>query len=125
MTAWLVRAGSSGEREQWALENGYTGAGYGDVGSLVDCTTREAVMDKVSAGIPNRSIGAVRNFSAQLWALKARMKTGDLVVMPLKRNSEIAIGTIDSEYTYLDTPDPERRHIRRSHGELPTSLALG
>ncbi|MBP3043694.1 restriction endonuclease [Arthrobacter jiangjiafuii] len=113
MTAWLVRAGSSGEREQWALENGYTGAGYGDVGSLVDCTTREAVMDKVSVGIPNRSIGAVRNFSAQLWALKARMKTGDLVVMPLKRTSEIAIGTIDSEYTYLDTPDPERRHIRR------------
>lgn len=113
MTAWLVRAGSSGEREQWALENGCTGAGFGDVDSLVDCNTREAVMAKVSAGIPNRSTGAVRNFAAQLWALRDRMTAGDLVVMPLKKTSEIAIGTIDSEYTYLDTPDPERRHVRR------------
>ena len=113
MTAWMVRAGSAGEREQWALENGYTGAGYGEVESLNGCATREDVMQKVSRGIPNSSIGAVRNFSAQLWALKTRMQTGDLVVMPLKRTSEIAIGSIDSEYIYLDNPDPQRRHVRR------------
>lgn len=33
MTAWMVRAGSAGEREQWAIETGCTGAGFGDVGS--------------------------------------------------------------------------------------------
>ena len=113
MTAWMVRAGSAGEREQWALENGYTGAGYGEVGSLNGCASREDVMQKVSQGIPNSSPGAVKNFAAQLWALKDRMQIGDLVVMPLKRTSEIAIGSIDSEYTYLDDPDPQRRHVRR------------
>ncbi len=113
MTAWMVRAGASGEREQWALENGYTGAGFGDVESLEDCTTREAVVAKVAAGIPDRSTGAVRNFAAQLWALRNRMDVDDLVVMPLKRTSEIAIGTIDGEYSYLDTPDPQRRHVRK------------
>lgn len=70
-------------------------------------------MAAVGAGIPNRSVGAVRNFAAQLWALRGRMEIGDLVVMPLKRTSEIAIGTIDSDYAYLDSPDPERRHVRR------------
>ena len=113
MTAWMVRAGSAGEREQWALENGYTGAGYGEVDSLTDCASREDVMRKVSQGIPNSSPGAVKNFAAQLWALKERMEIGDLVVMPLKRTSEIAIGSIDSEYTYLDDRDPQRRHVRR------------
>lgn len=113
MTAWMVRAGSSGEREQWALESGYTGAGFGDVGSLTDSGTREAVLNRVGEGIPDRSTGALRNFAAQLWALRGRMAVGDLVVMPLKRTSEIAIGTIDSEYVYLDNPDPERRHVRR------------
>ncbi|MCQ1954130.1 restriction endonuclease [Arthrobacter sp. zg-Y238] len=113
MAAWMVRAGSAGEREQWALDNGYTGAGYGDVDSLTDCATREDVARKVSQGIPNSSSGAVKNFAAQLWALKDRMEIGDLVVMPLKRTSEVAIGSIDSEYTYLDDPDPQRRHVRR------------
>ena len=113
MTAWMVRAGSVGEREQWALENGYTGAGFGDVESLADSGTREAVLARVGEGIPDRSTGALRNFAAQLWALRGRMAVGDLVVMPLKRTSEIAIGTIDSDYVYLDNPDPDRRHVRR------------
>lgn len=113
MTVWMVRAGSAGEREQWALDTGSTGAGFGEVASLEDCQTREAVMAKVDAGIPNQSLGAVRNFAAQLWTLRGRMVVGDLVVMPLKRTSEIAIGTIDSEYTYTGDPDPQRRHVRR------------
>ncbi|MFF3036695.1 restriction endonuclease [Arthrobacter citreus] len=41
------------------------------------------------------------------------MDVDDTVVMPLKRTSEIAIGTIDSGYTYLDTPDPQLRHVRK------------
>ena len=113
MTAWMVRAGSAGEREQWALENGYTGAGYGEVESLNGCASREDVMQKVRQGIPNSAPGAVKNFAAQLWALKEPTQVGDLVVMPLKRTSEIAIGSIDSEYTYLDDPDSQRRHVRR------------
>ncbi|MBO0896115.1 restriction endonuclease [Arthrobacter sunyaminii] len=113
MAIWMVRAGSSGEREQWALETGSTGAGFGEVASLEDCQTREAVIAKVDAGIPNQSLGAVRNFAAQLWALKARMEIGDVVVMPLKKTSAFAIGTIDSGYTYTGDPDPQRRHIRR------------
>lgn len=114
MTAWLVRAGSTGEREQWAIATGVTGAGYGDVESLEDADTREKVLEKVEAGIPGQKVGAVRNFAAQLWALRGRMEIGDLVVMPLKRSATIAIGIIAGPYVYdSNEPDPERRHFRK------------
>lgn len=113
MTAWLIRAGSLGEREQWALESGFSGAGFGDVPSLADATSRETVMEKVEEGIPGQSAGAIRNFAAQLWALRSRVQTGDLVVMPLKRTSEVAIGVVQGQYQYrVDEPDRERRHVR-------------
>ncbi|WP_120521468.1 restriction endonuclease [Arthrobacter celericrescens] len=120
MTAWLVRAGSTGEREQWALSNAVTGAGYGDVDSLQDSDTREKVFSKVEAGIPGQKLGAVRNFAAQLWALRGRMELGDLVVMPLKRSAAVAIGIIEGPYEYdSNEPDPERRHIRRVRWDAP------
>lgn len=110
----MVRAGSVGEREQWAITKGVTGAGYGDVASLEDADTREKVLEKVEAGIPGQKIGATRNFAAQLWALRGRMEIGDLVVMPLKRAAAVALGTIEGPYQYdSGEPDPERRHFRR------------
>lgn len=118
MTAWLIRAGSTGEREHWALTKSVTGAGYGEVGSLEDCDTREKVFEKVEAGIPGQKLGAIRNFAAQLWALRGRMAVGDLVVMPLKRSAAIAIGVIDGPYVYdAMEADPERRHLRHVRWE--------
>ncbi|WP_170154852.1 hypothetical protein [Lentzea atacamensis] len=49
----------------------------------------------------------VRDFAAQLWALRDRMSVGDLVVMPLKPESQLAIGRIAGGYRNLDSEDPE------------------
>lgn len=113
MTAWMVRAGRSGEREQWALERGVTGAGFQEVADLTDAPTREQVQEAVAAAYPQAKPTAVRNFAAQMWALRDRMSKGDLLVMPLKLTPQIAIGKISGDYTYLaDEPDPSRRHVR-------------
>jgi restriction system protein len=113
MTAWMVRAGRSGEREQWALDRGLTGAGFHEVADLTKAQAREQVQEAVGAAYPQDKPTAVRNFAAQLWALRGRMSKGDLVVMPLKLTPQIAIGRITGDYAYLaDEPDPSRRHVR-------------
>jgi restriction system protein len=113
MTAWMVRAGKAGEREQWALERGVSGAGFGELAALTNARTREQVHEAVAAAYPNDKPTAVRNFAAQMWALRDRMAKGDLLVMPLKLSPHIAIGKIVGDYEYLaDEPDPARRHVR-------------
>jgi restriction system protein len=113
MTAWMVRAGRSGEREQWALDRNVTGAGFGEVADLTQATTRQDVQEPVAAAYAQAKATALRNLSAQLWALRGRMSSGDLVVMPLKLTSQVAIGKISGDYTYLaDEMDPSRRHVR-------------
>ncbi|GAB3556193.1 restriction endonuclease [Spelaeicoccus albus] len=110
----MIRAGSAGEREDWALETGCSGAGFGEVAPLYDADRRDDVVDAVNAVYSDSGDGAVRNFAAQLWALRGRMAVGDLVVMPLKRTPSIALGIITSDYEYLaDEPDIQRRHVRR------------
>ena len=113
MTAWMVRAGRSGEREQWALDRGVTGAGFQEVADLTEASTREHVQEAAAAAYPQAKPTAVRNFAAQLWALRGRMSKGDLIVMPLKLTPQVAIGKISGDYTYLaDEPDPSRHHVR-------------
>lgn len=38
MTAWGVRAGAHGEREQWALDNAIAGGGFHEFPDLTDAT---------------------------------------------------------------------------------------
>ena len=60
-------------REQWALERGVTGAGFQEVADLTDAPTREQVQGAVAAAYPQAKPTAVRNFAAQMWALRDRM----------------------------------------------------
>lgn len=44
--------------------------------------------------------GRVTNATGQLWALRARIKTGDLLVMPLKTARPLALGRVITGYQY-------------------------
>lgn len=111
--AWLTRSGRAGERDSWAVENGVTPGGYGEVSDLTSCRALQDVRDVVAAAFPDNKPQANGNFAAQLWALRGRMEIGDLVVLPLKTTSQLAIGEITGHYEYrADEPDPERRHVR-------------
>lgn len=110
--AWLIRAGRSGEREQWAMTTGVSGGGFGEVADLSSAATRAAELELVAAAHHGESDGKIQNFAAQLWALRDRMEKGDLVVMPLKNAPKVAIGRITGDYCYLEDPDPDKRHVR-------------
>jgi restriction system protein len=95
------------------LANAVTPGGFGDVSDLTPCRSLEDVKELVANAYPDASTNSVGNFAAQLWALAGRMSIGDLVVLPLKTTSQIAVGTITGDYEYRSTDeDPEKRHVR-------------
>ncbi len=110
VTAWMVRGGSAGERESWALEFKVSGGGFREVGDLTKCSSRDEVLEVVQAALPGKPLPANRNFAAQLWALRGRIQVGDIVVMPLKTSKQIAIGKCATGYRYLDNDDTDKRH---------------
>lgn len=82
-----------------------------DVAGLSAATTRDAVTALVRAAYPDATEGKVSNFSGQWRALRSRISSGYLIVLPLKTTSQIAIGRCTGGYQYRADPDPERRHV--------------
>jgi restriction system protein len=109
--AWLIRAGRAGERDQFALDTGLAAGGFDEVADLSSATTREMVAALVKAAYPDATDGKINNFTGQLWALRARIAPGDLIVLPLKTTSQIAIGYSTGPYQYRPDADPARRHV--------------
>ena len=109
-TVWMIRAGRHGEREEFALESGLLGTGFGGVPDLTQTTEREQVKRLVRDAYPGAKDGAVNNYAGQLWALRSRIKPGDLVALPLKKQPQIALGIVSRGYQYRVDQDRDGRH---------------
>jgi restriction system protein len=108
----VVRAGRFAERDQWALQDGWSGGGWREVPDLTECAAREDVAKIVSVTFPTASGGWLNNAVGQLWALRARIQPGDLLAMPLKVKKQIALGRVTDGYIYRsEEPDTDRRHV--------------
>jgi restriction system protein len=110
MTAWIVRAGLVGERDNWALQGNQAGGGFQEVADLTGINDRAAMKALVDAAYPGEKPGKIANFTGQLWALSVTIKPGDLIVLPLKTTKKIAVGVCTSGYKYRADEAPDRRH---------------
>jgi restriction system protein len=108
MALWLIRAGKHGEDETTALDKGLAIIGWHEMPDLSNVQSYEEMKQRHSEVYPDMSPKAVMNNAAQLWAFAKRIEKGDLVVLPLKTRSTIAIGEIVGDYQYL-----EGRHVRK------------
>lgn len=111
VSAWVVRSGKHGERDQWALTNGFSGGGWREVPDLTACKTRAEVSVVIAGAFPELSPPAQANYTGQTWALRSRIQPGDLLVMPLKTTKQIAIGRVTGGYQYRGHDDPDLRHV--------------
>lgn len=109
--AWMIRAGKSGERDDFALERGLAGGGFHEVPDLTEAPSRDQVREIVHNSFPTDSEGTITNFTGQLWALRSRVQPGDLAVLPLKTTSQIAVGVVTQGYQYRDDAYASRRHV--------------
>lgn len=109
--AWVVRAGRSGENEQWNIDHGCVSVGWPEIGDLTGCQTKEAVRALVDAAYSEATPGQRRNSATQLWAFRQGIKPNDLVIMPLKtKRGYLLLGRCSGTFAFdPNESDPKRR----------------
>jgi len=113
MTLWMVRAGSRGEQEQEALDNDIVTIRWNEIPSLTDFETREELKAYFEEIAPNKKKRAIANEAGQLWSFYMKIQRDDLVALPLKTQSAIAIGKITEDYEYVTDMGEDIHHIRK------------
>jgi restriction system protein len=108
---YLTRGGRHGEDEEFALENGLAIIGFHDIPSLQSAANYDDVYSLVAAKMPNAKPRAIGNRAGQLWAFSIALELGDIVVMPRKQTSQIALGKVTGPYKYQKI-NGEFRHTR-------------
>jgi restriction system protein len=108
---YLARGGRNGEDEDTALESNLAIIGFRKVPSLAEVKDYQGILQIVAQANPGAKTRAVGNHAGQLWAFVLAMKTGDLVVMPRRLVSQVAIGRVDGPYEYKKIGE-DFRHTR-------------
>lgn len=111
MTLWLVRSGKYGERETLALDSGLAVIGWDTMPDLSTLKPRDELGAVLEVTFPDEKGKTLSNWESQLWPFAQMMAKGDLVVMPLKTRSAVAIGRVAGPYTYR-TDLGEAHHTR-------------
>ena len=107
---WMNRAGGNGEDETIALDQNLSIIGFDEVPSLEGVEDWDALYKMVEENIGGKP-RAVGNYSGQLWAFRIGMQKGDLVVLPQKLTSQVAIGKVSGPYKYSKIGSTFR-HVR-------------
>ena len=103
--AWLIRAGGQGEHAELFIENGIAAVGFGMPRDVSDVSSRDEMVELVSNESPESSDAQIRPRASQLWDFLSGFRRGDLVVMPCKRSSQFALGTVTRDYWYRHDSD--------------------
>jgi restriction system protein len=108
---FLVRAGGNGEDEEYTLENSLSVIGFDSVPSLAHAKDYDAVYKIVETALPTEKPRVIGNRAGQLWAFALAMQEGDIVVLPRKLTSQIALGVVNGPYKYQKVHN-EMHHTR-------------
>lgn len=112
MAVWLVRAGRAGEREGLALNQGLAVIGWDELPDLSAVSSRDELEALIRAAHSDLKPKAVLNYAAQVWAFVNRIMEDDLIVLPLKTQSAIAIGKPTGPYEHRPDNPPGAQHVR-------------
>lgn len=128
MSIWLVRAGQHGEQEDAALAKGIVVIGWGELPDLSRVKTKADLSQLMKDTYPNEGPHTLTNWTGQVWAFRDRIKVNDLVVLPLKTRSAIAIGQVNGPYEYnLGGDEGEwchTRNVKWLRTDFPRSVSI-
>ncbi|MDF3129456.1 restriction endonuclease [Kiritimatiellaeota bacterium B1221] len=114
MSVWLTRAGKYGEDEEKALDKGLAIIGWTEVPDLSGVDSYDAMKKLVATHFSDAGEKTVQHMAAQLWAFSNRVKIGDVIVLPSKMRSVIAVGKVTGDYKFKDG-----RHVRKVDWKRP------
>jgi restriction system protein len=117
---WIVRAGRHGEQEGNSIALNKTMIDFNEVGDLAQFKDRNAILDHLSEVLPTASANKRKNFAAQLNQFAHVIEVGDLVVLPRKLTSGVAIGKVTGPYAYDPTsPNFHTRTVQWLNDAIP------
>jgi len=102
MTLWLVRAGKYGEDEATALEKGIAIVGWQELPDLSNIKSYEDMKKIHREYYPDAAEKSIISNSAQMWAFVGRITKGDIIALPLKTRSSVALGEVTGDYKHKD-----------------------
>jgi restriction system protein len=113
MAVWGVRAGRHGESESYAIDNNVVVIGWDELGDVGMCDAREQIAELIRDAYTDVKPTTLPIWTGEVWAFKDRIKEGDIVVLPLKTRSALAIGRISGPYSYNEHAPPGAYHQRK------------
>lgn len=112
MALWVVRAGRRGEYENLALERSVVTIGWGLLPDLSAVSSKEALDALMREKYPEQQPKALVQWTGQVWAFLNRIAVNDLVALPLKTRSAVAIGRVMGPYSRLLDAPADATHAR-------------
>ncbi|MCX7909611.1 MAG: restriction endonuclease [Ignavibacteria bacterium] len=112
MSLWVVRAGRYGENEQYALDHNIVTIAWNEFDDLSHIKSKEELTELYIKLNPGTKKMKIANEVGQVWRFIHEIQKNDLVALPLKMKSEIAIGKVLSDYEYK-VLIPNIKHTRR------------
>ncbi|WP_024587609.1 restriction endonuclease [Aliihoeflea sp. 2WW] len=110
MAVWVIRAGGHGEQEPYAIANDMAVVGWDEVGDLANLLERKSLLPLLVEVYPDEAENTLKNWETQLWAFSHRVEPGDLVILPRKRTSTVAIGRALGAYRFVEDAPSGCRH---------------
>jgi restriction system protein len=110
MAIWLVRAGSGGEHENYALDKKVCLIGWESLGDLSETKTREYLLNQLEEAYPDVKSRARSSWRGQIWSFINSIQTNDYVAMPLKHRPVIAFGKVTGKYKFDLTSPHDAKH---------------
>ena len=109
---YLARAGKYGEDEELALENQLAVIGWHEIPSLEKVKNCAEMAELVRHKYPEVKPRAAAQYAGQLWTFAHGIQLDDIVVLPRKLTSQIALGRVTGPYQYIEV-NSQHRHTRR------------
>lgn len=100
MTMWLMRAGRQGEREAFALQNSLAVIGWEELPDLTPCKTKPELDQLLRTAYPDGKPRTLSNWHTQIWSVREAIQPGDVIVLPLKTRSAVALGVVEGPYAH-------------------------
>jgi len=113
MTLWMVRAGRHGEQEPRAIENNFVTIGWNELPDLSLVSSKTELKRLYKKIYPDAKKRTMANEVGQIWRFLKLIGVGDLVALPSKLQSTIALGKVEGLYEYSEGYGGNIRHIRK------------
>jgi len=108
----MVRGGDKGIHEQRMLDNNFISIGWSELPDLSGITQKEELQRLYKDTYPEAKENRMKNHVNQIWQFISKIQKEDMVAVPLKAQSAIAVGKVSGEYQYVTDQGIDLRHKR-------------